>query len=313
MFSLEQGGFLATIFTLGIGLSGIRTGYLLDRFSRMGVMLIGIAIYSVLTILSAFAFGIYDMALCPALTLPGNARVAVWIIVNVENWSPSGPMPRAVLPPPMGQPLLPDVPNWAWHEYEMRVGFWRFLDVPGARSLKATFAVNGTACTLHREACEALHQAGWEFRGHGFVQKPMHRVDDQRAAIAGTTEAIRELTGLHGVAVERRPVREAAHPSDGAVSCPVQPKVKAVRRTVADQPNERLREPGAPRRPGSIHKACNDKRAPHLATSDCYTAFPHARFRELLDAERAGFNKVRADPDFGLPRGRVTPARSICP
>ena len=65
----------------------------------------------------------------PKLVLPGNARVAVWTIVNVENWSPLGAMPRTVLPPPMGQPLLPDVPNWAWHEYGMRVGFWRFVEV----------------------------------------------------------------------------------------------------------------------------------------------------------------------------------------
>ena len=61
-FSLEQGGFLATVFTLGIGLSGIPTGYLLDRYTRMNVMLIGVAIYSVLTILSAFSIGFYDMA-----------------------------------------------------------------------------------------------------------------------------------------------------------------------------------------------------------------------------------------------------------
>ncbi len=47
----------------------------------------------------------------PMLRLPGDARVAVWTIVNVENWSPTGAMPRAVLPPPMGQPLLPDIPN----------------------------------------------------------------------------------------------------------------------------------------------------------------------------------------------------------
>ena len=32
-----------------------------------------------------------------ALRLPGDARVAVWTIVNVENWSPAGPMPRAIL------------------------------------------------------------------------------------------------------------------------------------------------------------------------------------------------------------------------
>jgi len=131
----------------------------------------------------------------PSLALPGNARVAVWTIVNVETWNPSGPMPRAVLPPPMGQALLPDVPNWAWHEYGMRVGFWRFLETLGARDLKATFAVNGTACSVYRDACEAAHEAGWDFMGHGFVQKPMHRVDDQRAAIAETIAAIRNLTG----------------------------------------------------------------------------------------------------------------------
>src|SRR5690606_20589072 len=105
------------------------------------------------------------------LALPGGARVAVWTIVNVENWRPQAPMPRAVLPPPMGQPLLPDVPNWAWHEYGMRIGFWRFLDVLQARSLKATFAVNGTACSVYREACEAARDAGWEFMGHGLVQQ----------------------------------------------------------------------------------------------------------------------------------------------
>ena len=130
-----------------------------------------------------------------ALHLPGDARVAVWTIVNVENWQPSRPMPRLILPPPMGQPLLPDVPNWAWHEYGMRIGFWRFLQTLQSRGLKATFAVNGSACTVYREACEAARDAGWDFMGHGFVQMPMHKVEDQRAAIADTIKAIIELTG----------------------------------------------------------------------------------------------------------------------
>src|SRR5215472_6207394 len=89
------------------------------------------------------------------LRLPNNARVAVWTIVNVENWSPAAPMPRAVLPPPMGQPLLPDVPNWAWHEYGIRVGFWRFVETRGSRKLKATFAINGTVCERYTELFEA--------------------------------------------------------------------------------------------------------------------------------------------------------------
>lgn len=33
-FSLSEGGLLATVFSLGIGLAGIPTGYLLDRWSR---------------------------------------------------------------------------------------------------------------------------------------------------------------------------------------------------------------------------------------------------------------------------------------
>ena len=127
--------------------------------------------------------------------LPGGARVAVWTIVNVENWVPDAPMPRTVLPPPMGQPLLPDIPNWCWHEYGMRVGFWRFLEVLQARNIKATFAVNGSAIEVYREACAAARDAGWDFMGHGFVQKPMHRVDDEVEAIRATVDAIRTFTG----------------------------------------------------------------------------------------------------------------------
>jgi allantoinase len=127
--------------------------------------------------------------------LPKQARVAVWTIVNVENWLPENAMPRTVLPPPMGQPLLPDIPNWCWHEYGMRVGFWRFLEVLKSRGLRATLALNGTACKEYAAACEAARDAGWEFMGHGFVQKPMHRVEDQAAAIRQTIEAIRVFTG----------------------------------------------------------------------------------------------------------------------
>ncbi len=131
----------------------------------------------------------------PPLRLPGGARVAVWTIVNVENWDPDQAMPRMVLPPPMGQPLLPDLPNWAWHEYGMRVGFWRILDALRQRGLRASLAVNGSVCASYPALCQAALDAGWEFMGHGFVQRPMHRVDDQRAAIAGTIAAIEAFTG----------------------------------------------------------------------------------------------------------------------
>ena len=72
-FSLAQGGFLSTIFTLGIGLAGVPSGYLLDRYPRKVVMLIGIAIYSVFTILTALALGFLDMSLYRAITGIGES------------------------------------------------------------------------------------------------------------------------------------------------------------------------------------------------------------------------------------------------
>lgn len=72
-FSLAQGGFLSTIFTLGIGLAGVPSGYLLDRYPRKVVMLIGIAIYSVFTILTALALGFLDMSIYRAITGIGES------------------------------------------------------------------------------------------------------------------------------------------------------------------------------------------------------------------------------------------------
>jgi peptidoglycan/xylan/chitin deacetylase (PgdA/CDA1 family) len=131
----------------------------------------------------------------PRLELPGGARLAVWTIVNVEEWSIERNMPRTVLPPPYGQPLMPDLPNWSWHEYGMRVGFWRIHELLGGVGLKPTLAINGSVCKSYPRVAEAGLKAGWEFMGHGYIQRPMHHVEDQRQAIRDTVEAIRQFTG----------------------------------------------------------------------------------------------------------------------
>ena len=127
----------------------------------------------------------------PPLVLPGDARMVVWSIVNVEDWGIERPMPRTVLSPPMGQPLLPDLPNWAWHEYGMRVGFWRLFDCLQKFGVTPTLAINGVVCRNYPRIAQAAKDAGWEFMGHGWLQTPMHKVEDQRASIADTIEAIR--------------------------------------------------------------------------------------------------------------------------
>jgi allantoinase len=131
----------------------------------------------------------------PPLKLPDGKRVAVWTIVNVEEWSIERNMPRTVLPPPYGQPLMPDLPNWAWHEYGMRVGFFRILDALNSRSIKATFALNASVIKSYPPVVEAGLKAGWEFMGHGYIQRPMHHVEDQRAAIFDSVKDIKAFTG----------------------------------------------------------------------------------------------------------------------
>ena len=127
--------------------------------------------------------------------LPGGARVAVWTIVNVEEWSDERPQPRTVLPPPYGQPLLPDLPNWAWHEYGMRVGFWRFLEVLKSFGMRATLALNGSVIRSYPPVAKAALDAGWEFMGHGVVQGAMHLLPDQRAAIREAVDLLKRFTG----------------------------------------------------------------------------------------------------------------------
>ena len=131
----------------------------------------------------------------PALRLPGGKRLAVWVILNVEEWRIEKPMPRTVLPPPMGQPLLPDVPNWSWHEYGMRSGFWRQHKALTDRDIPTTLAINGNVCTSYPRVAQAGLDAGWEFMGHGFLQGPMHRLEDQKAAIAQAVKTISDFTG----------------------------------------------------------------------------------------------------------------------
>jgi len=131
----------------------------------------------------------------PRLVLPGGARLAVWVIINVEEWNPRETMPRTVLTPPAGGSPMPDIPNWAWHEYGNRVGFWRMLEVLDRFRIRAVLAINGSAIRTYEPIARAALERGWEFIGHGFGQKNMQKVSDERADIVKTREVIREFTG----------------------------------------------------------------------------------------------------------------------
>ena len=131
----------------------------------------------------------------PPFVLPNKERLAVWVVVNVEEWDIGETMPRTVLTPPAGGAPMPDIPNWAWHEYGNRVGFWRMLDVFDRHRIPATLAINGKAITTYEPIARAAKERGWEFIGHGFGQRNMQKVPDERDDIVRTRDAIRSYTG----------------------------------------------------------------------------------------------------------------------
>jgi len=133
------------------------------------------------------------------LKLPRGVRLVVWPIVNVEVWDIGRPMPRQALPPPTGVTRLPDVPHWAWHEYGMRVGFWRLKAALDRLKITPTLSVNARVCLDYPRVAQAARDAGWEFMGHSYDQRPIHLEPNQRAMIRKAVKVIKAYTGKQPV------------------------------------------------------------------------------------------------------------------
>ena len=56
-------------------------------------------------------------------------------------------------------------------------------------------AINGSAIKAYEPIAKAALDRRWEFIGHGFTQKNMQKVADERADITRTSAAIRDYTG----------------------------------------------------------------------------------------------------------------------
>jgi len=131
----------------------------------------------------------------PPLKLPDGLRLIVWPVFALEEWDMSRPMARMVISPPQGQPMLPDHPNWSWHEYGMRVGFWRLKRMFERLKLTPTVTLNGRVTETYPEVAQACVDAGWELNCHGYDQVPMHKLDDQKAVIEKSMDMIERFAG----------------------------------------------------------------------------------------------------------------------
>ena len=129
------------------------------------------------------------------LKLPDGGRMILWPVCALEVWDIARPMARMAIPPPQGTPLLPDVPNWSWHEYGMRVGFWRLAKLLQSLGVRPTVTLNARVCEDYPRVAEACLEAGWEFNAHSYEQIPMQKLDDEVEIIEKTLDIVTRFAG----------------------------------------------------------------------------------------------------------------------
>ena len=93
----------------------------------------------------------------PRVAWPGGARVAVWVIPNVEHFHIE-----------IGS-QAPDIRNHSRRDYGNRVGVWRIMEVLQKHGLRGTVALNGEVARFYPRIMEEMTKLNWELMGHGLT------------------------------------------------------------------------------------------------------------------------------------------------
>ena len=68
---------------------------------------------------------------------------------------------------PMTVGFKPDVLNYAWRDYGVRVGVWRIMEVMERQGFPATAALNSEVSLHYPEIIQEGNRLGWEWMAHG--------------------------------------------------------------------------------------------------------------------------------------------------
>jgi len=130
----------------------------------------------------------------PHLKPHAEGSIMVHLVVNVEHWQFDAPMPRTIITPPHGKETVPDVPNFSWVDYGMRCGLPRIIDAIVERGLTASTSFNAGVIEAYPQAAQAMHQAGWEFIGHGVHQKSLNHAGAEAEVVKTALDMIEAFT-----------------------------------------------------------------------------------------------------------------------
>lgn len=140
---------------------------------------------------------------------PGDARVAVQFVLNIEEGAESSILngdaeSESYLHELPGRPprrAERDLSVESMYEYGSRAGAWRILDLFSARELPLTAFATGRALELNPGLGQALSAAGHEVAGHGYRWLDYRNVaeDEERRHIRRTMEVIEDICGKRPV------------------------------------------------------------------------------------------------------------------
>lgn len=127
----------------------------------------------------------------PVWRWPNGARIAVWVIPNIEFFPLDVPVPGE-------GSKVPNVPAWAMRDYGNRVGVFRMMEAMERYKVRGTVALNADVCIEHPNIIAAAKSLGWEFMGHNETNsKALNEIpaDQEPVVIANTLGVIERATG----------------------------------------------------------------------------------------------------------------------
>ena len=121
----------------------------------------------------------------PQVAWPNGARVAVWVIPNIEHFHIE-----------IGHEA-PDIRNYSRRDYGNRVGVWRIMDVLAKHGVRGTVALNGEVGRYYPRIMEEAVRLKWELMGHGLTNSVLLNglSKEKEAATIAETRAIIEQWG----------------------------------------------------------------------------------------------------------------------
>ena len=131
----------------------------------------------------------------PPLRWPNGARVAVWVIPNIEHFLFDRPSTSIT---PVTTSLVPDVLNYSWRDYGVRVGIWRMMEVMERNGVKGTVALNSDVCKHYPRIIEEGKKLGWEWMGHGTNNSTLinrQSEEEEKELIKTVVDTIKSSTG----------------------------------------------------------------------------------------------------------------------